>query len=89
MRNVAYLPIVKKDQKRMLRRNKDIEKLLEVVFLLMSKGFLPIRYGSHKLRGEYEGCWECHIESDWLLIYTVTNDTVTIFRTGSHSDLFE
>ncbi len=89
MRKVVYLPIVKKDQKRMTRRGKDVEKFLEAVFLLMSKGVLPVRYSAHKLRGEYEGCWECHLESDWLLVYTVTENIVTVFRTGSHSDLFE
>ncbi len=89
MRNVRYLPIVKKDQNRMTRRGKDVGKFLEAVFILISKGVLPVRYGAHKLRGKYEGCWECHLESDWLLVYTVTEGTVTVFRTGSHSDLFE
>ncbi|MDD3001662.1 MAG: type II toxin-antitoxin system YafQ family toxin [Candidatus Riflebacteria bacterium] len=31
---------------------------------------------------------ECHIESDWLLIYRITEDSIFFERTGSHSDLF-
>ncbi len=89
MRNVIYLPVVKKDQKRMTRRGKDVGKLLEAVFLLISKGVLPVHYDAHKLRGKYEGYWECHLESDWLLVYTVTDDTIIVFRTGTHADLFD
>ncbi len=31
---------------------------------------------------------ECHIESDWLLIYKRTKDELILIRTGSHSELF-
>ena len=33
---------------------------------------------------------ECHIESDWLLIYKYNNDELILFLigTGLHSDLF-
>jgi len=30
-----------------------------------------------------------HIEPDWLLIYEVTSKEVMLFRTGTHSDLFD
>lgn len=43
----------------------------------------------HKLSGEWSGFWECHIESDWLLIYDVTDEAVLLAGTGSHADLFE
>lgn len=33
---------------------------------------------------------ECHIESDWLLIYDLNNiEFVTLHRTGTPADLFE
>ncbi|MDD3404123.1 MAG: type II toxin-antitoxin system mRNA interferase toxin, RelE/StbE family, partial [Hespellia sp.] len=33
----------------------------------------------------------CHIQSDWLLIYLLENDvlTLTLVDTGTHSDLFD
>jgi mRNA interferase YafQ len=40
------------------------------------------------LHGEYAGYWECHLESDWLLVYLLTPETVVIFRTGTHTDIF-
>ena len=44
----------------------------------------------HALTGNYIGHRECHILPDWLLIYKIESDilTLTLTRTGSHSDLF-
>ena len=53
-------------------------------------GALPLKYRDHALVGDYRGFRECHIEPDWLLIYTISNEKLilTAARTGSHSDLF-
>lgn len=89
MRNVIYAPSFKKDQERMARRGKDLEKLVALVTLLAKEGILPGRFRPHRLRGDYGGLWECHIEGDWLLVYDCTPTYVLLHRTGSHADLFE
>lgn len=89
MRDVVYSPAIKKDQIRMARRGKNIQKLIDAVVSLAEEGILPNRYVAHKLHGEYVGYWECHLEPDWLLIFTLTSETVFISRTGTHTDLFE
>lgn len=89
MRDVVYLHALKKDQVRMTRRGKDVQKFNDAVVSLAEKGVLPSRYDAHKLHGEYLGYWECHLESDWLLLYSLTPETVFIARTGTHADLFE
>lgn len=45
---------------------------------------------NHKLTGNWAGHRECHVEPDWLLVYYIENDvlTLTLTRTGTHSDLF-
>ncbi len=76
--------------KRCIKRGLDMSKFKEVVNLLASTGSLPPKYHPHKLSGNYEGTWECHIEPDWLLIWQ-QNDTeliLLLIDTGSHSDLF-
>ncbi|WP_174854847.1 type II toxin-antitoxin system mRNA interferase toxin, RelE/StbE family [Streptococcus suis] len=42
------------------------------------------------LTGNFSGYYECHIIPDWLLIYLIENDilTLTLIDTGAHSDLF-
>ena len=54
------------------------------------KKILPEKYNDHPLKGDYTGHRECHITPDWLLIYKKENDLITLSltRTGSHSDLF-
>lgn len=59
----------KKDAKRCEKRNFEIPLLEAVLKTLREKGKLPSKYKPHKLSGNYEGFWECHIKSDWLLIW--------------------
>lgn len=89
MRRSITKPQFDKDVRRIKRRGKDIEKLIAVTFLLEKDGRLTYGFRPHKLSGEYEGFWECHIEHDWLLIYEINDEVVILARTGTHSDLFE
>lgn len=80
----------KKDLKRLSKRKLDISKLETVVDILLSGEQLPPKYKDHNLIGNWFGHRECHIDTDWLLIYYIENDvlTLTLTRTGSHSDMF-
>ena len=68
-----YTPIYskqfEKDLKRSRRRGKDIEKFKILARTLIAGNKPDPIYGDHKLFGNYEGRRDCHIESDWLLIY--------------------
>ncbi len=77
----------KKDVRLAQKRGKDINKLKEVLELLVSG--LPARLRDHFLIGQYQGTRECHIEPDWLLIYEDSGEEIVLIRTGSHNDLFE
>lgn len=89
MKRVIPFGGFRKDLKRITKRGWVVEKLHAVVSLLQSGVQLPEKAYLHKLSGEYAGLWECHVEHDWLLIFDVDQDTVTLHRTGSHADLFE
>ena len=89
MRGVTQRGKFRKDYERQQKRGKNIEKLNAIVFLLTQGSSLPESSRPHKLSGEYTGWWECYIESDWLLIYRVTQNEVLLYRTGTHVDLFE
>ena len=65
-----------------------MEKLEAIVQLLRDDEPLPISARPHKLTGEYDGFWECHLGPDWLLIYDSTDTEVLLARTGTHADLF-
>lgn len=89
MRDVILRNRFKRDLKRMLSRGKNHDDLLAIAYLLADNAPLPPNTHPHKLSGEYEGLWECHIESDWLLIYNITDKQILLARTGTHADLFE
>ncbi len=78
-----------KDLKRIRARGKDEKKLLAVMLMLIEETPLEPRRRDHKLVGPCSGSRECHVEPDWLLIYTVGDDWIRFERTGTHTDLFE
>jgi mRNA interferase YafQ len=80
----------KKDVKRADKRGEDLPKLRTVMDLLIEGGQLPPEYKDHPLRGNFAGSRDCHIEPDWVLIYTLAENGshVCFERTGTHSDLF-
>lgn len=81
----------KKDLKRAIKRKLPIDILDEVILTLRKQEPLDPKYRDHKLTGNFEDFRECHLLPDWLLIYRVDEDklTLTAARTGSHSDLLE
>lgn len=87
---IKYTTQFKKDYKLAKRQNKDIQLLKDLVALLADGRPLPEKYNDHPLQGNWKGFRECHILSDWLLIYKQEQDVLvlTMVRTGSHSDLF-
>ena len=90
MYSVAYTGAFKKDFKRCSKRNYKISLLQKAVEILEVNGSLPAAYKAHKLSGDYADCWECHIMSDWLLLWLQDDikTELTFIRTGTHSDLF-
>ena len=79
----------KKDFKRSNRNSRhDISKLAYVVDLLTEEGELPEKYRSHQLVGNWTPKLECHVQSDFLLIYEVDDMNVILYRCGSHAELF-
>ena len=90
MRKIRYHRLFKKDYKRVKKRGYNLKLLEDVLSLLVKGETLPQEYHDHPLIGNYAGVRECHIKPDWLLIYKMDDNGLTVIamRTGSHSDLF-
>ena len=80
----------KKSLKLARKRGLDPGLMDDVVEKLLSGIPLEEKYRDHELKGNYKGFRECHIQPDWLLVYLVENDilTLTLVDTGTHADLF-
>jgi len=90
MLKIRYSSKFKKDFKTVVKRGYDIKLLEEVLNLLVQEQVLSQKYLDHTLTGNYIGHRECHIAPDWLLVYKIEKDilTLSLTRTGTHSDLF-
>lgn len=81
-----------KDYKLAVKRGCDVKKLHKVVEMPANGETLPYEYRDHALVNSrnFKGMRECHIQPDWLLVYKITESVLvlTLFRTGTHSDLF-
>ena len=88
-----YVPVYTRqfgrDLKLAVRRGKNIDKFKIIACsLLMGQPLDPI-HRDHRLVGNYAGRRDCHIESDWLLIYKIEERRLIFERMGTHSDLFK
>ena len=64
-----------------------MKALFEVLQYLLHDVPLPAGYLRHRLLGQYAGCWECHIENGFLLIWIDDDAEVIDFvRIGTHSE---
>lgn len=80
----------RKDYKLIKKRGYPIKVLEKVLDKLLASEPLDEKFRDHALVGNYIGFRECHIQPDWLLIYSTENDKLilTASRTGTHADLF-
>lgn len=79
----------KKDYKKFRYDPKKVEKLFHILSLLKNEQPIPEENRPHHLVGKYAGYMECHIEGDFLLIWSDPDtDEITLVRLGSHSELF-
>ena len=90
MYQLHYSTKFKKDYKVLKKRNYNLQLLMKIVVSLIETGTVPEKHLPHKLIGNYAGDMECHIKSDWLLIWNIdeVNNEIWLVRTGTHSDLF-
>ena len=88
MRSLKTVNRFKKNLKLQHKRGKSIHKLEDITVFILENGDAPEHCRPHDLVGNWVGYRECHIEPDWLLVYTVTDELVTLYRTGTHADIF-
>ena len=91
MYKVKITNTFKRSYKLMKKRGLDISLLDKVIDDIRQGKELDIKYRNHELKGKFKGFYECHIQPDWLLIYPIENDilTLTLVDTGSHADIFK
>lgn len=91
---IRLTPKCERDLKRLRKKHFNLERFQTVVeHIIKNDDDILFRvYKDHALKGNWQGFRECHIESDWLLIYRINKADnlceLVLTRTGSHDDLF-
>ena len=95
MNDIMYKVVIakryKKGIKRLRKSGSFSEGNLRNVLRLLAEGKpLPQKYRDHQLSGVLKNLRECHLEPDLLLIYELSEESLTLFliNIGSHSELF-
>ena len=89
MKQLSQTTQFSKDLKRMRKRGKSLGILKSIVTNLAKGKKLDPKFKDHPLTGRWKNARDCHIEPDWVLIYTIDERSLRLERTGSHSDLFK
>lgn len=91
MYKIKFTKTFKKSYKRMAKRGLDLSSLDKLIEKLSEGETLDQKYRNHQLKGKFSGFYECHIRPDWLLVYLLEDDilTLTLVDTGSHADIFD
>jgi mRNA interferase YafQ len=87
MLDFAFTNQFKKDLTLMKKRHKNMDKIYEIMALIIWGEPLPARCREHILHGDLEGISDCHIEGDWVMLYHDTGERVVFYSTGTHADL--
>lgn len=87
---LKYTRAFHRGYKRAKKRGLNLSLLGEIVEMLRCGKKLPKKYADHCLSGDFSQCRECHIQPDWLLVYRIDDDilTLTLMDTGTHAELF-
>ena len=91
MLKLEFTAKFKKDYNRAKKQGHNLRVLENVLETLQREEELPEQLHDHELGGNYKGHRECHLAPDWLLIYRIEGDrlTLTATRLGSHTELFD
>ena len=84
----VYTKQFEKDVRLCVRQGKNLEKFKILARTLLSGAPPDAIHRDHKLSGRLAGRRDCHIESDWVLIYRIECDQLVFERMGAHSELF-
>lgn len=84
----VYLRSFEREIEKAKKRGLDMSKIKSLLEDLINEKPLAAKHKNHKLKGNFAGYWECHIEPDWLLVYKKDDKHIYFARTGTHSDLF-
>lgn len=69
MRELVLTPKFKRIYRKVVRKDKTLQRRIEDILVQMSQDVLASSLGTHKLSGELTGLWACSCGYDWGMDY--------------------
>lgn len=85
----SYKRDYKKAMKQGILSDSEFAELDKITKTLIAGQPLDPKYKDHALRFEYDGCRDCHIKPNLVLVYKIILDTIYFVRLGRHQDIFK
>ena len=80
---------IQRDQKCGKNTKNDFEILKIIISQLQNQEFIDMIYKRHFLKGDLLGFESIHIKNDWLLIFKIDENYLTLVMLGSHSQVYK
>lgn len=80
---------IQRDQKCGKYTKSDFEILKIIISQLQNQEIIDTIYKRHMLKGDMLGLESIHIKNDWLLIFKVDENYLTLVMLGSHSQVYK
>ena len=88
MRSVVLKSQFRRDFERWIEGTPVEQELRGVMERIAAGAALASGRRDHPLHGDWQGCRDCHIRGDIVLIYSLPPGVAVFHRVGSHSELF-
>jgi len=79
----------KKDLAKVKLTDKQFEKFIKYISLLLEQKPLPSEAKDHPLSGDWKDFREFHLGGDLIVIYKIENNNLILVRIGTHNQLFK
>jgi len=79
----------KKDLAKVKLTDKQFEKFIKYISLLLEQKPLPPEAKDHPLSGDWKDFREFHLGGDLIVIYKIENNNLILVRIGTHNQLFK
>ena len=88
MKEIRMSSQFKKDFKRYRNDIEKVKALYHIIGYLERGEQIPSQFKPRVLKGELKGVMECHVESNYLLMWIdETTNIVRLLRLGTHAEL--
>ncbi|MDJ1168957.1 type II toxin-antitoxin system mRNA interferase toxin, RelE/StbE family [Roseofilum sp. BLCC_M154] len=94
---IAWSPKSLRSFKRLTRKNPDLRSLIEVTIRQLIEDPFHPSLRTHKLKGDFSGCWSCSIDYSYRIIFEFVPDqeeeeeeeeVILLLNLGTHDQVY-